>query len=165
MSLFIDQSVCNQGILLCRSWELLSFQTAHRLSLFCTSLLLYRSLKKQKSLWFPFMQQPFVFLKTHSLSLLLCLSPILGADASCSFSFRFCTKSFQSQKQKAVSSSCDIIRCNPGPFLGDPVMHHVQHNADLVLKVSLETHTCWRRERTCMQIVTVHTEQLENSAK
>lgn len=143
MSLFIAQSVCNQGILQRRSWELFSFQTALPLSSFLTSLLLFCSLKSK---WLSDSHLcSTLFLKTHSLFQLLCLQ----------FRVRLNHRLFsgsvlwaQSHKnRKTLSSSCDIVRCTPGPLLGDPVMHHAWHNTDVVSELVLETHAHRRRQR------------------
>lgn len=149
MGLFIAQSVCNQGILQHKSWELFSFQTALPLSSFLTSLLLFCSCNSKwlsdshlcSTLHFP--QDSFSFLGS--------LSPISGTLKS-SVIFWKCSKSAQGYKnRKSLSSSCAVISSGAlaGPLLGDPMMHHVWHNTDVGSGLGL---------------CSVHIKQQENSA-
>lgn len=50
---------------------------------------------------------------------------------------------------ETVSCSSNVIRCNPGPLLGDPVTHHAWHNA-VVMSVVV-----WERETQRLWIHTV----------
>lgn len=141
MGLFIAQSVCNQGILQHKSWELFSFQTALPLSSFLTSLLLFCSWNSKwlsdsrlcSTLHFP----------QGSFSFPAFLSPISGIR----WNHRWFSGSVLSQRRviknrKTLSSSCAVILSGAlaGPLLGDPMMHHVWHNTDVGSGLGLCAH-------------------------
>lgn len=141
MGLFIAQSVCNQGILQHKSWELFSFQTALPLSSFLTSLLLFCSWKSKwlsdsplcNTLHFP--QDSFSFPAFFVSN--------FGYTLKSRVIFWKCTKSAQSHKnRKTLSSSCAVILSGAlaGPLLGEPMMHHVWHNTDVGSGLGLCAH-------------------------
>lgn len=68
MRLFIDWSICNQGILLRRSWELFSFQSALLLSSLLPSLCLYLHYEREKLICLRSIFTPVFAVAKHSFS-------------------------------------------------------------------------------------------------